>query len=54
MTTGMSLALSIVGFLLVGAFIIGIAMLFRYREGAKSSSATGLPQLRTRANVLLV
>jgi chromosome segregation ATPase len=54
MTTGLSLALATVGLLLIGAFIIGISMLFRFRDGAKSSSAAGLPQLRTRANVLLV
>lgn len=54
MTTGLTVALATVGIVVVGAFIIGIAMLFRYRDGAKPSSAAGLPALRTRANLLLV
>ena len=40
----------IVGILFVG----GILLLFRRRSGAQPSSASGLPALRTRANILLV
>ena len=38
----------------VGAFVFAIAMLFRRREGARPSAATGLASLTTTANVLLV
>jgi hypothetical protein len=54
MTTGLTIALATVGLVVVGAFVVGIAMLFRFRDGAKPSSAAGLPALRTRANLLLV
>ena len=40
----------VVGLLLVG----GIVLLFRRRSGAQPSSASGMPALRTRANILLV
>ena len=41
--------------LVLGALlVIGLAMLFRNRQGARPSSATGLETLRTKANVLLV
>ena len=40
----------VVAVLLVG----GIVLLFRRRSGAQPSSASGLPALRTRANILLV
>ena len=43
-------AVVVVGVLLVG----GIVLLFRRRAGAQPSSASGLPALRTRANILLV
>lgn len=43
-------AVVVVGLLLAG----GIVLLFRRRAGAQPSSASGLPALRTRANVLLV
>ncbi len=54
MLTGLTAALAIIGVIVAGALIVGIAMLFRNREGAKPSGAAGLPALRTRANVLLV
>ena len=54
MITGLTAALAIVGLVVAGALVAGIALLFRNREGAKPSGAAGLPALRTRANVLLV
>jgi hypothetical protein len=43
-----------VGIVVVVLLLAGIGLLFRNREGAKPSSASGLPALRTKANVLLV
>jgi hypothetical protein len=43
-----------VGIVVVILLLAGIGLLFRNREGAKPSSASGLPALRTKANVLLV
>ena len=54
MITGLTVALAVVGLVVAGALVLGIAMLFRNREGAKPSGAAGLPALRTRANVHLV
>ena len=39
---------------IAGALALAIAMLFRRREGARPSAASGLPALGTSANVLLV
>jgi hypothetical protein len=54
MITGLTVALAVVGVIVAVALIAGIAMLFRNREGAKPSGASGLPALRNRANVLIV
>jgi chromosome segregation ATPase len=40
--------------LVLGVFVWAIVMLFRRREGARSSAAAGLAELSIRANVLLV
>ena len=54
MMTAVTVALATVGLVVAAALAFGIVMLFRNRDGAKPSSAAGLPALRTRANVLLV
>jgi chromosome segregation ATPase len=40
--------------IVVALLLIGLVLLFRNRDGAKSSGASGLETIRTRANVLLV
>ena len=55
MSTSSLLVIAVViGLFIVIGFGVALSLLFRNREGAKSSSATGLPALRTRANVALV
>ena len=54
MMTTVTAVLITVGVVVAAILALGIAMLFRNRDGAKSSSAAGLPALRSRANVLLV
>lgn len=54
MMSTLTAALLTVGLVVGGLMILGLAMLFRNRDGAKPSSAAGLPALRTKANVLLV
>jgi hypothetical protein len=54
MMTAVTAILATVGIVVAAALVFGMVMLFRNRDGAKSSSAAGLPALRTRANVLLV
>lgn len=48
------MALLTVLVILGALLVLGLAMLFRNRRGARPSSATGLETLRTKANVLLV
>jgi chromosome segregation ATPase len=52
--TEITVALATVGVVLAAGLTVGMTLLFRNREGAKPTSAAGLPALRTRANVLLV
>jgi len=54
MSSSVVVAAAVVGLIIVVAFVAALALLFRNRDGAKSSSASGLPELRTRANVALV
>jgi hypothetical protein len=54
MATGITIALATVGVLVAVGLIVGISMLFRHRDGAKPTSAAGLPALRGRASLLLV
>jgi chromosome segregation ATPase len=54
MTTAFTLAFATVGFVIGGFMIYGLVMLFRNREGAKPTSAAGLPALRSKSNVKLV
>lgn len=54
MTTSLVVFAAVVGVIVVVVFVLGIALLFRNRQGAQSSSATGLPALRARADVALV
>ena len=54
MTTSLVVFASFLGVIVVGGFAFGLALLFRNRQGAQSSSASGLPALRDRANIALV
>jgi hypothetical protein len=54
MLTQLALALAFVGLLVAGALVAGMVLLFRNRDGAKPTSAAGLPALNARASVLLV
>lgn len=54
MTTSLVVFAAVVGVIVVGVFVLGIALLFRNRQGAQSSSASGLPALRARADIALV
>ena len=51
---GATVAIVTVVVLVVVLLGVGILLLFRRRSGAQPSSASGLPALRTRANILLV
>jgi hypothetical protein len=51
---GATVALVTVVVVVAVVLAVGLALLFRRRSGASPSSASGLPALRTRANVLLV
>lgn len=51
---GATVAVVTVVVLVVLLLVGGIMLLFRRRTGAQPSSASGLPALRTRANILLV
>lgn len=53
-TRGATVAV-VTAFVVVGLVLaVGLLLLFRRRSGAQPSSSTGLPALRTRANILLV
>jgi len=54
MTTSLVAFAIVVGIIVVAGFVAGLALLFRNRQGAQSSSASGLPALRDRANVALL
>jgi hypothetical protein len=54
MTTALTLAFATVGIVVAGLILYGLVMLFRNREGAKPTSAAGLPALRSKSNVKLV
>lgn len=54
MLTELAFALALVGLIVAGALVAGMVALFRNREGAKPTSAAGLPALSARASVLLV
>ena len=54
MTTAFTLAFTTVGIVVAGLILYGLVMLFRNREGAKPTSAAGLPALRSKSNVKLV
>ena len=51
---GATVAVVTVVVVIVVLLAVGILLLFRRRSGAQPSSASGLPALRTRANILLV
>ena len=54
MTTSLVVFAIVVGVIVVVGFVLGLALLFRNRQGAQSSSASGLPALRARADISLV
>lgn len=54
MTTSLVVFALVVGVVVVAGFVVGLALLFRNRQGALSSSASGLPALRDKANIALV
>lgn len=54
MLTELALALAVIGLIVAGALVAGMVLLFRNRDGAKPTSAAGLPALSARASVLLV
>lgn len=54
MTTTLVVFATVLGVLVVVGFVAGLALLFRNRQGARSSSASGLPALSERANVALM
>lgn len=54
MTTSLVVFAAVLGIVVVAGFAFGLALLFRNRQGAQSSSASGLPALRDRANIALV
>lgn len=54
MTNLFTVAIATVGIVVGGTILFGLVLLFRNREGAKPSGASGLPALRTKANLKLV